>query len=365
MITKIETTHALSQTQWTDVLFKEYLGQTWSKPYMGTDKNSLIYVNEDLTKEKSDTIKVGLRAALSGNGVEGDAQLEGNEELMTFHDQAVVIDELRHAVAYDNHMSQQRLAYNIRENAKEALTDWWSKKIDSRVASGFSNFNGTAYAAASEAVRDAWLVANSDRVVFGNSQASAGYTDHSTDVALVDATNDVLKAATISFAKRKAKMANPRIRPIKIQNGMEFFVMFVHPYALRDLLNESSSPITQAQRDLWARIGDQAPMFQGQNKVMWDGVMVVECEDILIRPDEGSSGSCDVACNVLCGAQALTFALGGYNGGAQRVGYWEETFDYEKQIGIGMGQIFNVTEAMFNSKMHGMVRVYTAGVADA
>ena len=53
--------------------------------FVGTDANSLIQVNMDLTKSKGDLINTPLRARLIDDGKVDDAAIEGSEVALTFH----------------------------------------------------------------------------------------------------------------------------------------------------------------------------------------------------------------------------------------------------------------------------------------
>lgn len=357
-LTSIETSHNLSQTQWEAKVFKEYQDRLIFKPFMGTGSNAIIQVKENLLKKPGDTIRVGLRAALDGEGVSGSSQLEGNEEAMNFYSQDVVIDQFRNGVRLDGVMSEQRVAFSLREEARDALGVWMAQEVEDRVVKELSSIGGTDYNAATEAAKDAWLVNNNDRVVFG--AASAGLTDHSADLALIDSTSDVLTPTLISTARRKARLANPKIRPIKIEGGVEMYVLFAHPYAFRDLVNHAT--ITAAQRETYPRVAKEHPIFKGQASLWYDGVLIVESEKILVLDNVGT-GSIDVAANCLCGAQSILYAQGGYQGGG-RVKWVERDFDYDNQSGFAVGQINGIEAAVFNNKLHGQVRVYTAAVAD-
>jgi N4-gp56 family major capsid protein len=67
---------------------------------------------------------------LTGAGVQGDGTLESNEEgLVTFTDN-VFIDQLRHAVRSAGKMSEQRVTFEVREEARMGLQDWWADRLD-------------------------------------------------------------------------------------------------------------------------------------------------------------------------------------------------------------------------------------------
>ena len=83
---------------WSRKLMHEALKQTWASKFMGRDSGSLVQVLDDTSKGPGDRIRCILRMQLSGDGIQGDDTLEGNEEALVTHTDNVIIDQLRHAV---------------------------------------------------------------------------------------------------------------------------------------------------------------------------------------------------------------------------------------------------------------------------
>lgn len=365
METTLSTSNALTVKQWRDRAFAEYLAQLVMSKYMGTDENSVIQVAEDLMKKKGDAITFSLVGALTGSGVQGDSTLEGNEERIPTYSQQVTVDMYRNATLIGGKMSEQRYPFEIRDQAKPRLNDWKAQFDEDKIFAALGSIDGTLYGAASESAKDTWLANNSDRVLFGAAVSNNAANDHSACLAEIDSTNDVLNPAQITLAKRLAKLARPRIRPIRIPDGpsTEVYVLFAHPYCTRDL--KASSDWKSAQQYAQPR-GDSNPLFTGAIGI-WDGVIVVESEKVPLLDNVGASSS-DVAQNFMCGAQALLWAQGGVDGG--RVNFVEEMFDYKNKTGVAVESIYGVQKARFGTgaagvnKDHGVLTVYSSAVAD-
>lgn len=117
---------------WAKELEHETIQRTFLKKFLGTGRASMFQERTDLSKGKGDQITTILRANLTGDGISGDGQVEGNEEsLQTFTD-AMVINSLDHAVRTptDNTISIQRIPVSLAEEAKDALADWWSVRLN-------------------------------------------------------------------------------------------------------------------------------------------------------------------------------------------------------------------------------------------
>lgn len=116
--------------QWARKLYADALKQTYISKFIGSGSSALIQKRTELNKDAGDRVTVGLRMQLSGTGVEGDATLEGNEEALVTYTDNVLINQLRHAVRSDGKMSEQRIPFSVREEAKTGLADWFADKMD-------------------------------------------------------------------------------------------------------------------------------------------------------------------------------------------------------------------------------------------
>jgi N4-gp56 family major capsid protein len=339
----------------------EYVRENRFKRYMGTDENAIIQLKDDLTKAPGDKVTFASVNKLAGAGQTGNATLEGNEEELDSRSMAVTVAPLRHAVAVTN-WDEQKSAIDLRNAAKMALKMWSMEKMKTAIITALGSKNGIAYASASEAQKDAWLVDNADRVLFGALKSNASSNDHSTSLANLDNTADKLTPEAVSLMKRIAMTASPAIKPIRLNEDEEWFVLFANSRAFRDF--SLNSTVTQANRDARTR-GMDNPLFTG-GSLVWDGVIVREIPEIGILTGVGA-GSIDVGPVYLCGAQAIGVAY------AQRTKTTTQVADYGFRNGVGVQEIRGIEKLIFGSgagdtddtKDHGIVTGFFAGVADA
>lgn len=349
----------LTPQQWDDKFFMEYVRENRFKRYMGTDENAIIQLKEDLMKAPGDKVTFASVNKLSGAGQTGNATLEGNEEELDSRSMAVTVAPLRHAVAVTN-WDEQKSAIDLRNAGKMALKLWSMEKMRNDVIRALGSINGVAYASASEAQKDAWLVDNSDRVLFGASKSNASSNDHSTSLGNIDNTSDKLTPAAISLMKRIAQTASPAIRPIRLNEDEEWFVLFANSLAFRDLSLDST--MTQANRDARERGVTSNPLFTG-GSLVWDGVIIREIPEITYV----SNGSIQVGPNYFCGAQAVGVAW------AQRTKTTTQVSDYGFRNGVGCQEMRGIEKLIFGSgagdtddlKDNGLVTGWFAAVADA
>jgi N4-gp56 family major capsid protein len=348
----------LTPQQWDSKFFMEYVRENRFKRYMGTDENAIIQLKDDLTKAPGDKITFAAVNKLAGAGQTGNATLEGNEEELDSRSMAVTVAPLRHAVAVTN-WDEQKSAIDLRNAGKMALKLWAMEKMKTGIISALGSINGVAYASASEVQKDAWLVDNADRVLFGKTKSNASSNDHSTSLGNIDNTDDKLTSAAVSLMKRIAQTASPAIRPIRLNEDEEWYVLFANSLAFRDL--SADTAIQTANRDARTR-GMDNPLFTG-GSLMWDGVIIREIPEIAYV----SNGSIQVGPNYLCGAQAVGVGF------AQRTKTTTQVSDYGFRNGVGIQEMRGIEKLLFGSgagdtddlKQHGVVTGWFAAVADA
>lgn len=355
-------TSNLQIEQWEKGFFVEYVRKNRFNRYMGKSENSIIQTIMTLSKRPGADITVALVTRLTGAGVTGDNTLEGNEEALGNYGHQVTINQRRHAVAI-GHMEQKRSQINMLNAAKVQLRTWAMEQLRDDIIRAMKspNVDGTtSYASSTQTEKDTWLTANTDRVLFGELKSNQSAGDHSASLDAIDSTNDVLKPAIVSLARRMARDADPHIRPVRVGEDEEWFVMFCNPWAFRDFKNNST--YQQAAREAELR-GKNNPLFR-DGDLVWDGVILREIPENTSEGDlvlGGSSGTVDVAANFLCGAQSILVAWG-----EKTKAIFDER-DFQNIQAVGVKEMLGVEKATLvdNDTQHGMVTVYTAGVGDS
>jgi hypothetical protein len=336
--------------------YREYVRSNRYSKYIGSDEMSPIQMNEKLTKTVGETITWELVNRLVGNqntstgsasgivsGVTGYNRLKGNEEAQSIRTFQAKVALTRWAVT---HLStdEQFSAINLVEAKRATLQDWFKENIRDRITSAWGSISADgithyAYASASEANKDTWLANNSDRVVFGSSNASAGFTDHSADLLVVDTTNDTLTKANLQALKDVAKSANPKIKPIKVNDEEEWFVVFTGTKNFRVLQTSLGS-------ENLARVnGGEAykdnPIFNAGD-LIYDGLIIREIPEIAGLGAVGASSAL-VQPAYLVGAQAAGYGV------AQRSKMIEDEDDYGEIKGAGIKMLDVVVKMYFGA----------------
>jgi len=307
--TTFAKTDALTNKIWSATLFKEAMKDIYLTKFMGESADNIIHLKNDLTKKKGDKITFGLRMRMTeaGQSSQTAIAIETNEESLVFYDFPVELWIYGHGVRAGGKLDLQRPAFDLRTEFKDALKEWVAEKLEKLLIAA--------------------LVAS----------PTAG---HLVDVSGSGGTE--LIVANIQKAKRKAQLATPKVRPIKVEGG-EYYVMLVHPYATKALKADSDWKNAQ----LYANIrGMKNPIFTGALGLI-DGVVIHEYD----RADLLLTGA--VALNLLCGAQA------GVVGYAQYPSWLEKMFDYGRIPGVASDMILAHGKAVFNSEDFGTMMLKT------
>ena len=360
-----------------------YLRMSGFDAYMGRGTNAIVRTISSSVTNGGMTVVMPLIGLIRGEGVSGSQVLEGNEDDMDTYADEIRVNWRRNAVKVPKSTSYNT-SLDLLNAAKPRLREWAGNKVLKKllvqqtqgiVIPGVSvtDADGTSYnapdtvvpyAQASAAQRNAFMVNNSDRVLFGADIANASSGVMATALATIDNTNDKLTAATISKVKRMAQQtaslaateANniAPITPYQIEDGREYYVYWAHPNSFRDLRNDPA--MAQALREAEVR-GKDNPLFRGGD-LIWDGVIVREMYDLELIAGAGAGGI-DVAHNFLAGQSALAVAWGQ----EPRV-ITDRDQDYQFRPAVAIEELIGVKKTSFGGRQYGGISHFVAASAD-
>lgn len=333
--------------------------------YIGEDENNIVQLSKELQKQRGDTETFPLVARLSGDGVDGDNELEGNEEALSQFSEQIAIDQKRNGVRLKGKLDNQKSAYDQLKPAKNNLRIWMKEFLVRQIflkLGGVTNTtlvdtNGVGYSASATWSNTPDYIPDADEAAGIGARyicASASGTDAlgASDKMTLDL---VTKAATI------AKLANPKIQPFDAE-GEAYYVMFLHPLQARDI--RISSDWKTANQNARER-SEKNPVFRGAMGY-WSNVLLVENEfvpwlDVSVAGNSfrgaatGTDCAVDCARALLCGKQAALMAQA-----SDPDALVQEKFDYGNKDGVAASFIGGFQKTMFNSKEFGVIAVDSA-----
>lgn len=348
MQTNFGVNDPLAVKLWAKKLFVESIQQTWCRKFISEDGDNVIQQLDDAEKGAGDTVNYGLRMQLIGAGVQGDGVLEGQEEALTTYADKILIDQLRHAVNVGGRMTQQRVPFELREEGRLGLQDWWANRIDTAFFNhlcGNTMQTNTAYTGNNSTIAPA-----SSRLILPTGVANEGALGSS----------NVFNVNLIDFAVENAFTISPMIRPIKI-DGEDKYVGFLHPFQVTDMRTTTSTGQWLDIEKAAATGGEVSdnPIYTGALGE-YNGCVLHKAYRITPSVYTGAYVS-NTARAVIAGAQACALAFG--RGDSKETFTWvEEMFDYGNMLGISAGSIFGIKKAVFNSLDFGtqVVATYAA-----
>lgn len=330
---------AVRAKQWDDNFFMEYVRANRFKRYMGTSENSIIQVKNNLTKKKGDAITINLVGALDADAGPntGTTTLVGNEKALPNDGHKVTIGVVRDATVV-NVEEEQASAFDVRDAGRQALKDLSMRYLRNDIIKALGSVQGVPYATATAAQKNAWTVANVDRVLFGDAVANYSST-HATALNNVTAAM-TLTRDTVSLLRQIAQEAETvngdGIRPFTYGEDEETYVLFVNSRAFRDLKKDLETVHKDARERALSN-----PLFTGTTSLYWDGVVIREIPEIG-NFNNTATTPIPVTPVYLCGAQALAVAWAMTTKTTLR-----KEDDYGFQYGVGFMELRGVEKVLW------------------
>lgn len=347
--TRFETNNPLTRKKWAKDLYRVVLPAVEFDTLMGEGKESIIQRSNDLAKGEGDEVTFGIRLPLSGEGRVGRDAVEGNEESLDFRDFKLTIEELNHAVDTGGKMEEQRVPYNLMEEAKSALQDWWGQKLSDFVIN--------------------YLIGNSGYRVAGKVFAQAPVEPDELHFMLPDgvvseAALDSSNVITLEFLrslKQRAELLNNmggfKIRPLVV-GGKNYYRVLMHNYVFDQLKSNFNSG---EWGDLCRSAGKLAIP---QVEIEFDGMLIQKTERIPCTNELGlvNGGMSGAYRTVFLGAQAACFAWGGAGESkSTTMAFTPYERDAKRFAMVRGGGIFGMQKTRFMGKDFGIITAASYG----
>jgi N4-gp56 family major capsid protein len=330
------TNDGSTRKRWARDLYRSILKAVEFNDLVGTGPNAIVQLKNELGKGEGDTITFTIRLPLSGEGVVGNKTVEGNEEKLRTKNFSMTIEELNHAVDTGGRMDQQRVPFDLMQEGKDGLQEWWQEKLSDYV---FATLCGdSSYQIAGETFAQACEAPDTDHLLRVN--------DVATDAAMTAA--DQLDLTFLDRMKQLAEVPTGtecyRLRPLLI-GGKKYFRVILHNYVFDRLrMNFNAGQWGDMLRSA-QKLGLPNIEFE------YNGLLVSKSERI--RPSSTNSA---VYNNIMLGAQAACFAWGGAGESKSTVmAFVPYEKDAKRYVMIRGGGIFGCKKVRFSSKDFGII----------
>lgn len=333
------------------------------------DPNNAVQLLDETQRSPGDTIKVDLIATIDTPGVQGDNIVSGNEVSLNTYQSSLLIDQLRIPVLVKGAMSQQRVPFSMRDNARDQEALWWRQRVDvsflNQMAGNtaqtnivYTGMNATIAPNNGTANSGTWLLA-------GGVANEASLTNVNT-----------MSLTLLNQAKAIAQTTTYPIRPLKFKGGLECYICIMHPFQARDLKNSFGAG-QWGDIQLAALKGGQItgnPLFTGALGMYENVLLFADGHSVwgnnaqnARHTDLGTAGAgkTDVGRAIFLGAQAGMLAFGRNMDWPMRVKWVEEMLDAGNQLRVTAGMIWGFQKTVFNSTDFGSMVLSTFASASA
>ena len=352
-VTSYGVNDTLSNKLWAKKLNVEALKTTYFGKFMGEGSSNMIQVKTELETNAGDKVTIGLRVQMTGDGVTEGQTLQGNEEQLSTYSDAVVINELAHAarVKNKNTIDAQRVPFNLRNEAKDGLTDWFSNRFDYCMA---NHLTGNTL------VTDMRYSGNNTITAPTNIYRGGGATD---DATINGDSTKTMNLQIIDALVERANVASPLIRPIMV-GGEKKYIMFMHDYQGTDLrTNTGTGQWLDIQKAALAGgMGSKSPIYNGALGE-YNGVILHKWNRLPVGISNAGAAQTNTRRAVFCGAQAGVVGFGKEFSKGSHFKWIEELFDYERELGVSAQTVWGIKKSVFNSKDFATIVATTYAVA--
>lgn len=323
---------------------------------MGDSEDDCVQVKTETSKSKGDQVKFNLRTVLSGDGFTEGQRAQGNGESLTYYQDTILINELGHVVSppSENTIDHQRVPFEPREHGKNALTEWWAKRLSVSFFNhvcGYLPANSAPYGTKYTGLNTVRAY-TTGRKLWASTSVTADESITSSHPQTLTVLDRAITAATVG---------DRQLRPVMV-GGSPKYIYYMHPQQAEDMTTNTST-------GQWFSIA-QAAMQGGQvskNAIYtgalgeYKGVILRKCQDVTLGVNSSSGAStANVRRGVFLGAQAAVCAYTRKGNPGDAKYRWTEKFDdHDRLFEMGAWSIWGLSKAQFNSVDHGVITVST------
>jgi N4-gp56 family major capsid protein len=349
-----QTVQKWSTGLWIDQRAASYFEQR----FIGTSNNSIIHRKTELESGAGDQVKFDLCVQLRGQPTDGDDRAEGSEENQKFYQDQIFIDQIRKPVSAGGEMTRKRTAHDLRQTAKDLLSDYFARLTDEL----FMMYLGGGRGINEDFIRPLGYAGHANNPFQAPDADHLLYGGVATSKATLAAT-DKINRAVIERALNKAEMMQARnpetANMVPVKNGSEGnYVFLMNPDNEYDLRNDTTTGSwLDIQKAASAAEGRDNPIFKGGLGMIGNAVLHKH-RSVLRFNDYGAGGNVSASRCMLLGRQAAVVAYG--TSGGMRYTWKEKMKDYDNEPTVAAGCIMGVKKTRFNSKDFGVLSIDVA-----
>lgn len=345
-----DTGSALTPQKHAYDIFKQYILTYAFNTMTGKRGSGKPIIIDDTTfkgKDAGDTGRYHFIPQYTGAGITGqNPTVRGNEKTLDEFYMDLKIDQIRQAFAYRGKMTDIRTIWNIREEHKRQLANWFRRETEMNLIKALTGYitDGVTELTGSE-IDSTALVTGEGRCFrpdyandkFSTVSVSAANSTNSAILSAIDAA-DTMNTEILDNLQDLAKTAGKYpIAPIHCKDGVERYMLVVHPKAAVALRQDPRWEKRVLASYTGAKALDGDPIATGAVGV-WENIIVKEANYILTAEGSGKK----IARNLLLGADAAVLAYG------EQMTYLEDNDTYEHRFSTQASEIRGIKKLSFD-----------------
>lgn len=300
--------------------------------FIGEDDTSLVQRRKEVYRRGGTRATFILKRQMRQKPTFGQQTLRNREEGITTSTYTLDINQIRHAAAVSGiRVTQQRVPFDVWEETISSLGEYFPQVME---AGAFAHLCGVPY---DVSTTNEWYHDGTDLGITFSNAPRAPDTNHiyrvgghaSDDLVGGDPTA-LIDIHIGSRLKAIAKSLPVPIRPALI-HGKELYVLFVHPYQVAHL-KDNSRWLARMEKTIQGGVVD-GPLVDGALGID-DGVLWVESSYVFPGVDGSNARVANCRRAVFCGAQALAIGLAKQYDDESTFTSDEENWDYRNNKGV-------------------------------
>ena len=337
--------------------------------FVGEDPlSNIIVVKNDLTGAYGDQITFAILQSMRGYTVPGGQNLKGKEKRLTYLDDKIVINQQRTGINSGGKMSNKRVPYKTREDAKKVQQDYWPVRIDEEIIAkltgsmGFGEWDnldpdasGFDVEGAVDSDGNTLRAPSTNRQAWATGTAKADLTDASTF------TLDLVDKGLKKIVRMQANTTTRRkMAPIKSggkgKRGLWICLLdTLHAFDLKADTGGRWNAIEMAKLAGHWKGSALVEQSLGVYESAAGSVAFFSTEGMVKFNDGGAGGTTEYAAALLMGQCAGVFAPGDKTSKAVEDGLYmtwhEETDNRGDEVVIDSGMIYGFQKAAYRTAL--------------
>lgn len=323
--------------------------------------NAVVVRKTEVGSGKGDEVTSILVNKMTGPAKREGEKLAGAEQKLSHSTHTMRINEHRNGINVGSDMSQIRVGFSLKQQARQKLTDYIKTLQEETQLCAATGARGVG---ALETLELGYTGYPNALRAPDTAHLFVGKAGNKVKATLAD--TDLLALSTINKLRTKAKkMTGGEGKPVKIETttkgGKSCYILMTCPEGLQDIRDDvGSQGWFEAQKALVTAIGKDAELFKG-GAGMFNGILVDENETGIYFDDYGASSNIKATRSLLLGANALCVANGtkGMKDG-MTVTLREDEDDRGHDLVLTFEMIFGADKSAFDDLDYGLISVDTA-----